>query len=201
MKEDVLLTGKLEPTNEAYAIAKISGIKMCESYNRQCGRDYRSVMPSNLYGPGDNYHPNNSHVIPGLIKRFHEAKINKINNVTVWGTGKPKREFLFVDDMATASIFIHELDYSTYKKNIQKEQSHINIGTGKDITINELAKTIKDVVKYDGNIVFDENMKDGTQRKIMNVDLIKGLGWKPKIDLKFGLKVAYEDYLSQINTS
>ena len=195
MKEDALLTGTLEPTNEPYAIAKISGIKLCESYNRQYGRDYRSVMPTNLYGPGDNYHSENSHVVPALIKRFHEAKINGQKKVIVWGTGTPRREFLFVNDMASASIFVHELDQQTFENNTQKMQSHINIGTGIDVTIKELVQSIKEVVGYDGNVIFDSKRPDGSPRKLMNIDLLKKLGWKAKINLRSGLSISYTDYL------
>ena len=195
MKEDALLTGTLEPTNEPYAIAKISGIKLCESYNRQYGRDYRSVMPTNLYGPGDNYHSENSHVVPALIKRFHEAKINGQKKVIVWGTGTPRRDFLFVDDMAAASIFVHELDQQTFENNTQKMQCHINIGTGIDVTIKELVQSVKEVVGYDGNVIFDSKRPDGSPRKIMNIDLLKKLGWKAKINLRSGLSISYTDYL------
>ena len=195
MKEDVLLTGSLEQTNEPYAIAKIAGIKLCESYNRQYGRDYRSVMPTNLYGPGDNYHQENSHVVPGLIRRFHEAKVNNQETVVVWGTGNPRREFLYVDDMAEASIFIHELDKDEFESNTKKMQSHINIGTGIDLTIKELAQTIKQVVGYKGRIIFDTTKPDGTPRKLLNVDLIKKLGWKAQTKLIDGLTSSYHDYL------
>ena len=195
MKEDVLLTGSLEPTNEPYAIAKIAGIKLCESYNRQYGRDYRSVMPTNLYGPGDNYHPENSHVVPGLIRRFHEAKVNNQETVVVWGTGNPRREFLYVDDMAEASIFIHELDKDEFESNTKKMQSHVNVGTGIDLTIKELAQTIKQVVGYKGRIIFDTTKPDGSPRKLLNVDLIKKLGWKAQTKLIDGLTSSYHDYL------
>ena len=195
MKEDVLLTGSLEPTNEPYAIAKISGIKLCESYNRQYGRDYRSVMPTNLYGPGDNYHSENSHVVPGLIRRFHEAKAKDQETVIVWGTGKPRREFLYVDDMAEACLFIHNIDKKIFEKQTQKQLSHINIGTGIDLTIKELAQTIKEVVGYKGRIIFDTTKPDGTPRKLLNVDLIKKLGWKAQTKLIDGLTLSYHDYL------
>lgn len=197
MKEDVLLTGLLEQSNEPYAIAKIAGIKLCESYNRQYGRDYRSVMPTNLYGPGDNYHPENSHVVPGLIRRFHEAKVNNQETVVVWGTGNPRREFLYVDDMAQASIFIHELDKGKFEKNVKKMQSHVNIGMGIDLTIKELSQTIKNVVGYKGRIIFDTTKPDGTPRKLLNVDLIKKLGWKAQTKLIDGLTSSYHDYLSK----
>jgi len=195
MKEDVLLTGTLEQTNEPYAIAKIAGIKLCESYNRQYGRDYRSVMPTNLYGPGDNYHQENSHVVPGLIRRFHEAKVNNQEKVVVWGTGNQRREFLYVDDMAEASIFIHELDKDEFESNTKKMQSHVNIGTGIDLTIKELAQTIKQVVGYKGRIIFDTTKPDGSPRKLLNVDLIKKLGWKAQTKLIDGLTSSYHDYL------
>ena len=199
MKEDALLKGSLEPTNEPYAIAKIAGIKLCESYNRQYGRDYRSVMPTNLYGPGDNYHLENSHVVPGLIRRFHEAKVNGQETVVVWGTGNPRREFLYVDDMAQACLFIHELDKAEFEKNIKKMQSHVNIGIGIDLTIRELAQNIKKVVRYKGRIIFDNTKPDGSQRKLLNIDLIKKLGWKTQTKLIDGLALSYEDYLSRNN--
>ena len=195
MKEDVLLTGILEQTNEPYAIAKIAGIKLCESYNRQYGRDYRSVMPTNLYGPGDNYHHENSHVVPGLIRRFHEAKANNQETVVVWGTGNPRREFLYVDDMAEACIFIHELDKMVLEKNIKKMQSHVNIGTGVDLTIRELAQFVKRVVGYKGRIIFDKTKPDGAPRKLINIDLIKKLGWESQTKLIDGLTSSYHDYL------
>lgn len=195
MSEDALLTGVLEPTNEPYAIAKIAGIKMCESYNLQFGRDYRSVMPTNLYGPGDNYHPENSHVVPGLIRRFHEAKRGNLDAVAVWGSGAPKREFLHVDDMADASIFLHNLDKKIISKHTQPKLSHVNVGTGTDISINEIAHRIKEVVGFKGNIIFDQSKPDGAPRKLMNVNLIIKLGWEAKIDLKVGLVNAYQDFL------
>ena len=195
MCEDALLTGVLEPTNEPYAVAKIAGIKMCESYNRQYGRDYRSVMPTNLYGPGDNYHPENSHVVPALIRRFVEAKKNNLSSVVVWGSGMPMREFLHVDDMAEASLFVHDLDPVTYEENTQPMLSHINVGTGVDVTIKELAQTVKSVVCFEGDIVFDHTKPDGTPRKLMNVKLLSRLGWSAKIDLRAGLATAYQDFL------
>ena len=197
MKEDVLLTGFLEQTNEPYAIAKIAGIKLCESYNRQYGRDYRSVMPTNLYGPGDNYHPENSHVVPGLIRKFHEAKVNGQETVVVWGTGNPRREFLYVDDMAKACVFILELNKHEFENNIKKMQSHVNIGIGIDLTIRELAQTIKKVVGYEGRIFFDKTKPDGVPRKLMNIDLIKKLGWEAQTKLNDGLILSYQDYLSR----
>ena len=197
MQENAILTGILEPTNEPYAIAKIAGIKMCESFNRQYGRDYRSVMPTNLYGPGDNYHPENSHVVPSLIRRLHEAKKNNLNEVVVWGTGTPKREFLYVEDMAEASLFIHNLDQEIFLSQTQPMLSHINVGTGIDITIKELAIEIKEVVGYDGKIIFDYTKPDGTLRKLMDVSLLSKLGWNSSISLKSGLKFSYADFLSK----
>jgi GDP-L-fucose synthase len=196
MREDALLTGVLEPTNEPYAIAKIAGIKMCESYNRQYGRDYRSVMPTNLYGPGDNYHPENSHVVPALIRRFHEAKINNQDEVVVWGSGTPKREFLFVDDMAKASLFVHNLDSKSLIGKVNSMLSHINVGTGTDVTIKELAETIKEVVGFTGTLVFDRTKPDGTPRKLLDTALLKRLGFSNTISLKMGLEIAYENFTS-----
>ena len=198
MSEDALLTGKLESTNEPYAIAKIAGIKMCESYNRQYGGshgiDYRSVMPTNLYGPGDNYHPENSHVIPALIRRFHEAKINKAPEVMIWGTGTPRREFLYVDDMAAAAVFVMELDKKTYDEQTDPMQSHINVGFGSDITIAELAKAVGHAVGYQGKICFDASKPDGSPRKWMDSSKIKGLGWSPKVNLECGIRLAYDHF-------
>jgi GDP-L-fucose synthase len=203
MAEDALLIGKLEPTNEPYAIAKIAGIKLCESYNRQYGQshgvDYRSVMPTNLYGPGDNYHSENSHVIPALIRRFHEAKEKNSPEVVIWGTGTPMREFLYVDDMAAASIFIMNLDKSTYDQHTKPMQNHINVGFGSDITIKELAQLIGETVGYQGEITFDSTKPDGTPRKLMNSDRITGMGWRAKINLVDGLASAYQDFLRQIH--
>jgi len=196
MKESFLLSGHLESTNEPYAIAKIAGIKLCESYNRQYGLDYRSVMPTNLYGPGDNYHSENSHVIPALIRRFHEAKLNGKKEITIWGSGVPKREFLYVDDMAAASIFIMDLDKSTYEKYTHPMQSHINVGCGEDISIKELAILIKNLIGYDGHIKFDISKPDGAIRKLMDSQLIASLGWKPHITLESGLKFTYQDFLA-----
>jgi len=199
MKEEELLAGKLEPTNEPYAIAKITGIKMCESYNRQYGKshgiDYRSVMPTNLYGPGDNYDPKNSHVIPGLIYRFHDAKINNLESVTIWGTGTPKREFLYVDDMAEAAIHVMNLDKKSYNEQISSLSSHINVGSEKELTIKELAETIKEVVDFKGSINFDPSKPDGSLRKLLNSERISKLGFKPKIDLKEGLIKTYQNYI------
>lgn len=199
MKEDELLAGKLEPTNEPYAIAKIAGIKMCESYNRQYGKshgvDYRSIMPSNLYGPGDNYHPENSHVIPGLIYRFHEAKINNLETVTIWGTGTPKREFLYVDDLAQAAIHVMNVDKKIYNEQIPFLSSHINVGSEQELTIKELAETIKEVINFKGTINFDPGKPNGSSRKLLNSQRINKLGFKPKVGLKEGLIKTYQDYL------
>jgi GDP-L-fucose synthase len=203
MSEDALLTGKLEPTNEPYAIAKIAGIKMCESYNRQYGHthgiDYRSVMPTNLYGPGDNYHPENSHVIPALIRRFHEAKVSQAPEVVIWGTGKPRREFLYVDDLAEACIFVMELDKNMYKENTYSQQGHINVGSGSDITISQLANNLCKVIGYQGNISFNASMPDGSLKKLMDSTRLNNIGWKPKVDLEWGLHMAYEDFLKKQN--
>lgn len=197
MREDALLTDVLESTNEPYALAKIAGIKLCESYNRQYGTDFRSVMPTNLYGINDNFHPENSHVIPALIQRFHEAKINNDTEVLVWGTGKAMREFLYVDDMAQASLFVLELDEKTYKANTQPMLSHINVGTGKDVTIREMAETMKQVVGYEGNLTFDTTKPDGSPRKLINVSRLSNMGWKYSINLEAGLKKTYKWYLNQ----
>jgi GDP-L-fucose synthase len=202
MAEDALLTGKLEPTNEPYAIAKIAGIKMCESYNRQYGAshgvDYRSVMPTNLYGPGDNYHPENSHVIPALIRRFHEAKVSNAPEVVIWGTGKPKREFLYVDDMAAASVFVMELDKVVYDQQTEPMQSHINVGYGSDITIAELAKAVGVAVGYKGKIGFDSSKPDGAPRKWMDSTKLRDLGWSPLTSLDLGLKKTYVAFLDTL---
>jgi len=199
MGEDALLTGKLEPTNEPYAIAKIAGIKLCESYNRQYGTshgvDYRSVMPTNLYGPGDNYHPENSHVVPALIRRFHEAKVSGAPAVTLWGTGTPLREFLHVDDMAAASIFVMNLPKATYDQQTRPMQSHLNVGYGSDISIRALAGAIARVVGYTGAIATNPAQPDGTPRKLMDSRRLKALGWRPTITLEQGLAQAYADFL------
>ncbi|MDH5835443.1 GDP-L-fucose synthase [Luteimonas kalidii] len=195
MRETALLTGTLEPTNEPYAIAKIAGIKLCESYNRQYGRDYRSVMPTNLYGPGDNYHSENSHVIPALLRRFHKAKAGNAPEVVIWGTGSPKREFLFVDDMAAASVFVMNLDDEVYWNEVQPQLSHINVGYGEDVTIAELAQTIVGVVGYAGDVVFDASKPDGPPRKWMDSGRLNALGWKPVVALEEGLRRAYQDML------
>ena len=200
MSEGALLMGKLEPTNEPYAIAKIAGIKMCESYNRQYGNshgiDYRSVMPTNLYGPGDNYHPENSHVIPALIRRFHEAKLAHAPEVVIWGTGTPKREFLYVDDMAAASVFVMDLDKAIYDQQTSPMESHINVGFGSDVTIAELAKAVGNAVGYQGNIAFDTSKPDGTPRKWMDSSKLNQLGWSPRIELAQGLTHAYAEFLA-----
>ena len=199
MAEDALLTGTLEPTNEPYAIAKIAGIKLCESYNRQYGKshgvDYRSVMPTNLYGPGDNYHPENSHVIPALIRRFHEAKISNAPTVTLWGSGTPRREFLYVDDMAAASVFVMSLPKATFDAHTQPMQSHINVGFGDDITIKELALAVAQAVGYTGTIELDTTKPDGAPRKLMDSSRLNALGWQAKINLEQGLALAYQDFL------
>lgn len=200
MSEDALLTGKLEPTNEPYAIAKIAGIKMCESYNRQYGHthgiDYRSVMPTNLYGPGDNYHPENSHVIPALIRRFHEAKLSNAPEVFIWGTGTPRREFLYVDDMAAASVFVMQLNKTQYDGVTSPMQSHLNVGYGSDITIAELAKAVAKATAYPGKIVFDSSKPDGSPQKWMSSERLNQLGWTPRVDLNSGLIHAYTDFCS-----
>ncbi|MEH6559623.1 MAG: GDP-L-fucose synthase [Oceanicoccus sp.] len=195
MSEHALLTGPLEPTNEAYAIAKIAGIKLCESYNRQYETNYRSVMPTNLYGENDNFHPENSHVIPAMMRRFHEAKINNNSEVVVWGTGTPMREFLHVDDMAAASIHVMQLDDETYQKNTEPMLSHINVGSGVDCTIRELAYAMVEVVGFNGELVFDSTKPDGTPRKLMDVSRLRGLGWNASIDIKEGLCRTYDWYL------
>jgi len=199
MAEYALLTGKLEPTNEPYAIAKIAGIKMCESYNRQYGQshgvDYRSIMPTNLYGPGDNYHSVNSHVLPALIRRFHEAKIENVPQVSIWGTGTAMREFLYVDDMAAAAVFVMGLEKSRYEQQTHLMQSHINIGYGEDISIAKLASMIAKAVNYEGEICFDASKPDGTPRKLMDSTKLRLLGWVPKVNLQAGIQLAYEDFM------
>ena len=198
MAEAALLTGPLEPTNEPYAIAKIAGIKLCESYNRQHGRDYRSVMPTNLYGPGDNFHPENSHVIPGLLRRFHEAVQSGAERVTIWGTGRPRREFLHVDDMAAACVHVMELDPAVYRAHTRPLLSHINVGTGQDVTIRELAEIIARVTGFGGELVFDPSRPDGTPRKLLDVSRLKALGWEASIGLEAGLRDAYAWYRDQV---
>ncbi|MGK0375842.1 MAG: GDP-L-fucose synthase [Arenicella sp.] len=200
MLESSLLTGELEPTNEPYAIAKIAGIKLCESYNRQYGVDYRSVMPTNLYGENDNFHPQNSHVIPAMMLRFHNAKLAKESDVTVWGSGTPQREFLHVDDMARASIYVMNVPISEYQKVTDERLSHINVGTGVDCTIAELAETIKKVVGFKGQLQFDTSKPDGTPRKLLDVSRMTELGWQAQIDLESGLKKTYQWFLQHQNT-
>lgn len=196
MQESALLTGVLESTNEPYAVAKIAGIKLCESYNRQYGVDYRSVMPTNLYGPNDNFHPDNSHVVPALIRRFHEAKQNNSPQVVIWGTGTPMREFLHVDDMAAASLFVLNLAADVYQANTQSMLSHINVGTGIDVTIRELAETIAKVTGFQGGIIFDTTKPDGTPRKLMDVSRLANMGWRASISLEQGLQDAYAWFLA-----
>ena len=198
MREDALLTDVLEPTNEPYALAKIAGIKLCESYSRQHGTDFRSVMPTNLYGVNDNFHPENSHVIPALMRRFHEAKINNDDEVVVWGTGNAMREFLYVDDMAQASLFVLELDEKTYKANIKPMLSHINVGTGKDITIRKMAEIMKEVVDYKGKLTFDATKPDGAPRKLIDVTRLENMGWRYTTDLEKGLTTTYDWYKNTI---
>lgn len=195
MPEDALLTGVLEPTNEPYALAKIAGIKLCESYNRQYNTDFRSVVPTNLYGPNDNFHPKNSHVIPALMRRFHEAKINNDSRAVVWGSGNAMREFLYVDDMASAALFVLEWDVKTYQDNTQPMLSHINIGTGVDITIAEMVAMMKKVVGFKGEVVFDATKPDGTPRKLIDVSCLSGMGWRYEVELEEGLYKTYEWYL------
>jgi GDP-L-fucose synthase len=199
MREDALLTGTLEPTNEPYALAKIAGIKLCESYNRQYQRDYRSVMPTNLYGPGDNYHPENSHVIPGLLRRFHEATLRNEAEVVIWGSGKPMREFLHVDDMAAACVHVMTLDAATYQEHTQPMLSHINVGTGQDCTITELAQTIAKITGFEGVLGFDASKPDGAPRKLMDVSRLAALGWVASIGLEEGLTEAYHWFVEHMN--
>ncbi len=197
MTEDALLSGMLEPTNEPYGVAKIAGIKLCESYNRQYGRDYRSVMPTNLYGPGDNYHPENSHVIPALIRRFHEAKVSGAPEVAIWGTGTPRREFLFVNDMAAASVFVMQLPLATYQSQTKPMQSHINVGSGSDVTIAEVAHAVAQAVGYTGAVTFDTSKPDGAPRKWMDSSKLNALGWSARTTLPQGLSAAYQDFLQR----
>ncbi|WP_416687578.1 GDP-L-fucose synthase [Candidatus Pseudothioglobus sp. Uisw_041] len=197
MSEDALLTDLLEPTNEPYAVAKIAGIKLCESYNRQHGTDFRSAMPTNLYGINDNFHPDDSHVIPALMQRFHKAKVNNDPEVVVWGTGNALREFLFVDDMAKASLFILELDEDTYQGNVQPMLSHINVGTGKDVTIRDMAQMLKQVIGFKGRLIFDTKKPDGALRKLIDTSRLSNMGWKYSVDLKEGLKKTYDWYLKE----
>ena len=198
MPEKALLSGALEPTNEPYAIAKIAGIKLCESYNRQYGVDFRSVMPTNLYGPGDNYHPTNSHVIPALIRRFHEAKVENLSNVTIWGTGFARREFLYVDDMAEACCLVMNKDFEEYNNLVKSMSSHINIGSGTDMTIKDLSKAIAHCIGYSGEISFDDSKPDGAPRKLMDSSKILSIGWTPRFSLCDGLDLAYKDFCENI---
>jgi nucleoside-diphosphate-sugar epimerase len=200
MKEDALLTGTLEPTNEPYAVAKIAGIKLCESYNRQYGVDYRSVMPTNLYGPGDNFHPENSHVLPALIRRFHEAAQDGLDEVVIWGSGKPMREFLHVDDMAEASLFVLELDKPTYEANTEPMLSHINVGTGTDVSILDLAHMVAEVTGFKGKISNDPTKPDGTMKKLMDVSRLADMGWRARVDLETGLAETYQWFLDNQDT-
>lgn len=197
MAEDALLTGVLEPTNEPYAVAKIAGIKLCESYNRQHGTDYRSVMPTNLYGPGDNFHPENSHVLPALIRRFHNARAAGQAEVVIWGSGTPRREFLHVDDMAEASLFVMDLDPGTYAANTDPMLSHINVGTGRDVSIADLAAMVAEVTGFEGRITYDRSKPDGTARKLMDVRRLAAMGWQARIELRDGLVQTYDWYKSQ----
>ena len=201
MREDALLTGTLEPTNEPYAVAKIAGIKLCESYNRQHGVDYRSVMPTNLYGPGDNFHPDNSHVMPALIRRFHEAARDSLEEVVIWGSGTPRREFLHVDDMAAASLFVLNLPKATYDENTDPMLSHINVGTGVDISILELAQLVAKVTGFKGEISTDQTKPDGTMRKLMDVGRLSQMGWSASVQLEQGLAHTYEWYLANAQTA
>lgn len=200
MKESDLMSGQLEPTNEPYAVAKIAGIKLCESYNRQYGTDYRSVMPTNLYGPNDNYHPENSHVIPALLRRFHEAKLKGANSITIWGSGKPLREFLHVEDMASASIHIMNLPLSEYQKVTTPRLSHINVGSGMDCSIAELAGIIQEITGFEGSINYDTSKPDGAQRKLMDATKLMGLGWKPTYTLNEGLTSTYQWFVENFQT-
>lgn len=198
IKESYLLNGVLESTNEPYAIAKIAGIKICESYNRQYGRDYRSIMPTNLYGPNDNFHPKNSHVIPAMLRRFHHAAINNSKEVIVWGSGTPMREFMHVEDLANASVYLMNIEHDLYQSHTEPMLSHINVGTGYDCTIKELSKIISEVSSFDGKIIFDTSKPDGTKRKLLDISRLKALGWQSKICLRDGLKDTYEWYKKNI---
>ena len=199
MKEDMLLSGHLEPTNEPYSIAKISGIKLCESYNRQYGTDFRSVMPSNLYGPGDKYDEINSHVIPALIQKFHNAKIKNMKEIIIWGSGKPMREFLYVEDLANACVKILEMKKNNYNQYVSDMCSHINIGYGSDISIHDLAKLIASIVGYEGNIEFDTSKPDGIKKKLLDSSIIQKMGWKAEVNIKDGINFAYKDYLKRLD--
>lgn len=199
IKEEYLLTGNLEPTNEPYALAKIAGIKLCESFNRQFDTDFRSVMPTNLYGENDNFHPENSHVVPGLIRRFHEAKVENRGEIVVWGSGRPMREFLYVDDMASACLHVMSIERHHYKREVPDRCSHLNVGTGVDCTIAELATTISEVVGFKGEIVFDSSKPDGTPRKLLNVSRLRALGWNSTISLRVGLQKTYDWFVTSDN--
>ena len=201
MTEHALLTGPLEPTNEPYAIAKIAGIKLCESYNHQHGTDYRSVMPTNLYGPGDNFHPENSHVLPALIRRFHDAAHAGLSEVVIWGTGSPRREFLHVDDMAEAALFVLDLPQATYHAHTQPMLSHINVGSGTDLSILELARLVAEVTGFQGQILTDPSKPDGTPRKLMDVSRLQGMGWSARIGLREGIEQTYQWYLEHIDVA
>ena len=198
MAEDSLLTGPLEPTNEWYAIAKIAGIKLCESYNRQYGRDYRSVMPTNLYGPGDNFHPENSHVLPALMRRFHEAQADRVEQVTIWGTGTPRREFMHVDDLASAAVHVMSLSKTSYDEVVPQRISHVNVGTGEDLSIAELAQAVATTTGYEGQLVFDTSKPDGTPRKLLDVSRLARLGWRARIGLQEGLESTYRWYQQHV---
>lgn len=200
MTEDALLTGELEPTNEPYAVAKIAGIKLCESYNRQYGTDYRSVMPTNLYGPGDNFHPENSHVLPALLRRFHEAREAGLEGVSIWGSGRPRREFLHVDDMAAASLFVMDLDPAAYQANTRPMLSHVNVGCGEDVSIAELAMLIAQITGFEGHIAFDETKPDGAPRKLMDVSRLARMGWRSTIPLEDGVRATYAWFLENRNS-
>lgn len=200
MKEEYLLTGPLEPTNEPYAIAKIAGIKLCEAYNRQYGTKYRSVMPTNLFGPYDNFHPDNSHVIPGLIMKFHQGKMNRSSCVEIWGTGSPKREFLYVDDLASACVFVMEMKDDIYENLLPSGVSFVNVGTGKDMTIRQLAEMIKEIVGFEGEIIYDTSKPDGTPQKLLDISLMNQMGWKASTPIKDGLKKTYEWFLQNYST-
>jgi len=198
ISEEELLTGRLEPTNEPYALAKITGIKMCEAYNAQHNTDFRSIMPTNLYGINDNFHPKNSHVVPALIQRFHQAKLNKERKVVVWGTGTPMREFLYIDDMAKASLFVLKLDKETYDSNMSEMVSHVNIGTGVEVSISELANIVKRIVGFEGDLVFDASKPDGSPRKLVDVSIMQNMGWTYTVELEDGIAKTYEWYLESL---
>ena len=200
MQEHALLMGKLEPTNEPYAIAKIAGIKLCESYNRQYGTDYRSVMPTNLYGPGDNYHPQNSHVLPAMLRRFHEAKLAGAPKVVIWGTGSARREFLYVDDMANACVQVMEMPIERYQAQVVPMESHLNVGSGEDLTIRALAELVREIVGYEGRIETDPSKPDGAPRKLLDVSKMRALGWQARVSLREGVQRAYDDFQRSLST-